>query len=201
MPVSTNFVDFCGNSPAQPARIRVIDIGADVFRRVLPPLSSEAPAPSRAWQLLWLHNTLYVTCFLKRQLAGLSGLTSLDVSFNQITRIEGLEEAGLAALHSLFLANNKITKIEGLGGLPSLQLLELGSNRIRSIQQLEAELQSAAQQRGLLAVHEQSLSRTEAKFAEVRAEVERLESKCSLLDVRRSTHCYLLLWMQDQDQN
>jgi hypothetical protein len=76
----SNFVDFCGKSAPQPARIRVIDIGADVFRRVLPPLSSKAPAPSRAWQLLWLHNTLYVTCFLKRQLAGLSGLGGVNVA-------------------------------------------------------------------------------------------------------------------------
>jgi len=76
----SNFVDFCGKSTPQPARIRVIDIGADVFRRVLPPLSSKAPAPSRAWQLLWLHNTLYVTCFLKRHLAGLSGLGGVNVA-------------------------------------------------------------------------------------------------------------------------
>lgn len=77
----SNFIDFCGtNSAQQRARVRVIDIAADVFRRVLPPLSLKVPAPSRAWQLLWLHNTLYVTCFLKRQLAGLSGLGGVSVA-------------------------------------------------------------------------------------------------------------------------
>lgn len=72
-----NFVDFCGSNPALPTRIKVIDIAANVFRRVLPP---ETATPSRAWQLLWLHNTLVVTCFLKRQLAGLSGLGGVSVA-------------------------------------------------------------------------------------------------------------------------
>jgi hypothetical protein len=84
----SNFVDFCDDDNSTPLpRIRVIDIAMDVFRRVLPeeppPPSkgpSKVPTSSRAWQLLWLHNTLYATCFLKRQLSGLSGLGGASVA-------------------------------------------------------------------------------------------------------------------------
>ena len=66
-----NFVDFAsGHSYA----IKLIDIDQSVFRRLS---TVGAKVPSRAWQLLWLHNTLVVSCFLKRQLAGLSGLCGL----------------------------------------------------------------------------------------------------------------------------
>ena len=37
----------------------------------------------------------------------------------------------LAQLQKLFLANNKITRIDGVAGLQHLEMLELGSNRIR----------------------------------------------------------------------
>ena len=62
----------------------------------------------------------------------------LDISFNQICRIEGLQDSGLCALRELYLANNKISEIEGLGALPSLRLLELGSNKIRTMRNLQA---------------------------------------------------------------
>ena len=62
------------------------------------------------------------------------------MSFNEIGRIEGLQDAGLHALRKVYLANNKISEIEGLENLPSLRLLELGSNKIRSIHNLQAPI-------------------------------------------------------------
>lgn len=53
----------------------------------------------------------------------------LDLSFNRISKIEGLE--GLTRLVKLFLVNNKISVIENLGHLTRLEMLELGDNRIR----------------------------------------------------------------------
>ena len=60
------------------------------------------------------------------------------MSFNQIERMEGLESAGLTSLASLYLSNNRIGRIDGLAGLPSLRLLELGSNAIRVVENLSS---------------------------------------------------------------
>ena len=53
----------------------------------------------------------------------------LDISFNLLRNIEGLDK--LTRLKKLFLVNNKISKIENISSLRQLQMLELGSNRIR----------------------------------------------------------------------
>lgn len=53
----------------------------------------------------------------------------LDLSFNRIREIEGLEN--LTNLDKLFLSSNKISKIENLSHLKKLTLLELGDNKIR----------------------------------------------------------------------
>lgn len=53
----------------------------------------------------------------------------LDVSFNLLRKIEGLER--LTKLKKLFLLHNKITNIGNLEHLTGLHMLELGSNRIR----------------------------------------------------------------------
>lgn len=60
---------------------------------------------------------------------GLFYLRVLDISFNVLRHIEGLDR--LTQLKKLFLVNNKISKIENLSNLQMLQMLELGSNRIR----------------------------------------------------------------------
>lgn len=56
-------------------------------------------------------------------------LRILDISFNLLRNIEGVEK--LTQLKKLFLVNNKISKIENISNLHQLQMLELGSNRIR----------------------------------------------------------------------
>lgn len=53
----------------------------------------------------------------------------LDLSFNRIKKIQGLEN--LVKLKKLFLVSNKIEKIENLSHLKELEMLELGDNRIR----------------------------------------------------------------------
>lgn len=53
----------------------------------------------------------------------------LDISFNLLRNIEGVDK--LTRLKKLFLVNNKISKIENISSLRQLQMLELGSNRIR----------------------------------------------------------------------
>ena len=55
--------------------------------------------------------------------------SSLDISFNNVRVIKGLET--LVKLEKFFLINNKIKKIENLDHLTSLTMLELGDNRIR----------------------------------------------------------------------
>ena len=54
----------------------------------------------------------------------------LDLSFNQIRVIEGLD--GLPQITELYFVNNKITEISSdIAKVPTLTLLELGANRIR----------------------------------------------------------------------
>lgn len=56
-------------------------------------------------------------------------LRHLDLSYNRIRRIEGLDS--LKQLKILYLVHNKICKMENLSSLTELTLLELGDNRIR----------------------------------------------------------------------
>jgi len=53
----------------------------------------------------------------------------LDLCFNQIRKIEGLES--LTKLKKLYFVQNKISVIENVGHLTELRMLEFGSNRIR----------------------------------------------------------------------
>jgi len=53
----------------------------------------------------------------------------LDVSFNVLRKVENLEQ--LTRLKKLFLLHNKIGTIANLDHLSVLEMLELGSNRIR----------------------------------------------------------------------
>ncbi|GET85858.1 protein phosphatase type 1 regulator-like protein [Leishmania tarentolae] len=59
-------------------------------------------------------------------------LAKLDLSYNQIRKIAGLDSLG-PTLKELYLVENKIKVIEGLDSLINLELLELGGNRIREI--------------------------------------------------------------------
>jgi protein phosphatase 1 regulatory subunit 7 len=64
-------------------------------------------------------------------------LQHLDISFNQLRHcVIGLD---LPELEELYYVNNKIKQIDAdaVDKLPSLQILELGSNRIREIENLE----------------------------------------------------------------
>ncbi|ORC85109.1 putative protein phosphatase 1, regulatory subunit,putative [Trypanosoma theileri] len=59
-------------------------------------------------------------------------LTKLDLSYNQIREINGLDPLA-PTLKELFLVENKIKEIKNLDALVNLELLELGGNRIREI--------------------------------------------------------------------
>ncbi|KAK7197869.1 protein phosphatase type 1 regulator-like protein [Novymonas esmeraldas] len=59
-------------------------------------------------------------------------LTKLDLSYNQLRKIAGLESLG-PTLKELYLVENKIKVIEGLDTFVNLELLELGGNRIREV--------------------------------------------------------------------
>ncbi|KAF4634081.1 hypothetical protein G7Y89_g4028 [Cudoniella acicularis] len=70
-----------------------------------------------------------------RGLEDLTGLTSLDLSFNKIKHIKKVNH--LPNLTDLYFVQNKISTIENLDGLSKLRNLELAANRIREIQNLE----------------------------------------------------------------
>jgi len=59
----------------------------------------------------------------------------LDLSFNRIERIEGLDR--LTKLTDLSLCNNQITKIENLRDCKKLKILSLGNNKIAQLDQVK----------------------------------------------------------------
>ena len=60
-----------------------------------------------------------------------AALRKLDLSYNRIKKIEGLQE--LVTLEELYMCENRISVIEGLDTLVHLKVLELGGNSIREI--------------------------------------------------------------------
>ena len=60
----------------------------------------------------------------------LTGLTLLDLSFNNLEQINGLQK--LIKLQDLILNNNRISKIENLGTLQELRVLNLSTNLIKN---------------------------------------------------------------------
>lgn len=68
---------------------------------------------------------------ISSNIAVLTNLKVVDLSFNEIRVIENLDS--LIHLEKLYLSNNKISSVEGLENLSNLKVLELGSNKIRSI--------------------------------------------------------------------
>jgi protein phosphatase 1 regulatory subunit 7 len=57
-------------------------------------------------------------------------LLVFDVSFNEITSLQGLSKVS-SNLKELYVSKNEVTKIEEIDHLHQLQILELGSNRLR----------------------------------------------------------------------
>ena len=57
-------------------------------------------------------------------------LLVFDVSFNEITSLHGLSKVS-NTLKELYVSKNEVTKIEEIDHLHQLQILELGSNRLR----------------------------------------------------------------------
>lgn len=53
-----------------------------------------------------------------------------DVSFNEITSLHGLSKVS-NSLKELYVSKNEVTKIEEIDQFYDLQILELGSNRLR----------------------------------------------------------------------
>ncbi len=73
-----------------------------------------------------------------RKLEGLERLTSLTelyLSGNQISKLEGLN--ALTSLTELYLLDNQIAKLEGLNALTSLTWLDLSYNQIRKLEGLD----------------------------------------------------------------
>lgn len=57
-------------------------------------------------------------------------LLVFDVSFNEITSLHGLSKVS-NTLKELYVSKNEVTKMEELDHFLQLQILELGSNRLR----------------------------------------------------------------------
>lgn len=84
-----------------------------------------------------IHEEFYISCTWRIENVQIPAVfwfvivicRQLDVSFNLLRKIEGLD--CLTKIKKLFLLHNKITSIANLDQMTSLQMLELGSNRIR----------------------------------------------------------------------
>ena len=58
------------------------------------------------------------------------GLLVFDVSFNEITSLTGLSKVS-SKLKELYVSKNEVAKMEELEHFHALEILELGSNRLR----------------------------------------------------------------------
>lgn len=58
------------------------------------------------------------------------GLLVFDVSFNEISSLTGLSKVS-STLKELYVSKNEVTKMEELEHFHALEILELGSNRLR----------------------------------------------------------------------
>ncbi|KAJ0243883.1 Exostosin family protein [Hirschfeldia incana] len=65
-----------------------------------------------------------------------SKLLVFDVSFNEITSLQGLSKAS-NTLKELYVSKNEVNKIMEIEHLHDLQILELGSNRLRVMENME----------------------------------------------------------------
>ncbi|KAL1164568.1 hypothetical protein V6Z11_A06G077600 [Gossypium hirsutum] len=63
-------------------------------------------------------------------------LLVFDVSFNEITSLQGLSKAS-STIKELYVSKNEVTKMEEIDHLHELQILELGSNRLRVMENLQ----------------------------------------------------------------
>ena len=70
-----NFIDVCGPEPIDenakigPLAVRVIDMDAGVFRRLARVTNTATSETAhQGWRPIWLHNVLFVSCFLKPHL-------------------------------------------------------------------------------------------------------------------------------------
>ncbi|KAL8498754.1 hypothetical protein ACS0TY_021906 [Phlomoides rotata] len=63
-------------------------------------------------------------------------LLVFDVSFNEITSLNGLSDAS-NTLKELYVSKNEVTKIEEIEHFHELQILELGSNKLRVMENLQ----------------------------------------------------------------
>lgn len=57
-------------------------------------------------------------------------LSVFDVSYNEITSLHGLSKAS-NTLRELYVSKNEVTKIDEIDQFYDLQILELGSNKLR----------------------------------------------------------------------
>eukprot|EP00884_Botryococcus_braunii_P022648 jgi/Botrbrau1/9067/Bobra.0376s0037.1 len=60
-------------------------------------------------------------------------LRRLEISYNEIQSLEGVQVLNPDAFEDLYAANNLITQLQGLSSLRNLRLLDVGSNKIRSM--------------------------------------------------------------------
>ncbi|VVB17092.1 unnamed protein product [Arabis nemorensis] len=63
-------------------------------------------------------------------------LLVFDVSFNEITSLQGLSKAS-STVKELYVSKNEVNKIMEIEHLNDLQILELGSNRLRVMENME----------------------------------------------------------------
>jgi len=79
---------------------------------------------------LQLYNANITSLLEIRNLNLAVNLRSLNLHANNLNRIDGSALAGLRSLTELNLSSNQIDKIEGLESLSSLQVLDLSANKV-----------------------------------------------------------------------
>ncbi|CAI9100426.1 OLC1v1037429C2 [Oldenlandia corymbosa var. corymbosa] len=82
-------------------------------------------------QELWLGRNRIKTV----DLCGLKGIKKISLQSNRLTSMTGFEEC--VALEELYLSHNGISKMEGLSRLTNLRVLDVSSNKLTEISDIE----------------------------------------------------------------
>ncbi|KAI5082015.1 hypothetical protein GOP47_0001758 [Adiantum capillus-veneris] len=101
-------------------------------------LSDESLSPLPSWTSLSGLQELVLRDNKLTKLPNVEIFTNLrvfDVSFNEVTSLKGLSNAS-SNLRELYVSKNEVVKMEELEHLHSLELLELGSNKLRVMENL-----------------------------------------------------------------
>ncbi|CAH9101941.1 unnamed protein product [Cuscuta epithymum] len=139
LPLSLSELDLTANrlSALDPRISGLSNLKKLSFRQNL--LTDAAIEPLSSWQTISELEELVIRDNQLKKLPDVSIFKKLlvfDVSYNEILSLSGLSKVS-STLKELYVSNNEVTKMEEIEHFQELSILELGSNRLRVMENLQ----------------------------------------------------------------